>query len=83
MHRLECLLDLVELDALADELLERQTPLLVQVDQNGEVTLGQAVAVPRRLQAPPREKKSTSGISSFMSGVGTPTSTTVPARSRA
>src|SRR6478735_197127 len=33
--------------------------------------------------APPREKKSTSGISSFMSGVGTPTSTTVPAKSRA
>src|SRR6185312_1740723 len=33
--------------------------------------------------APPREKKSISGISSVMSGVGTPTSTTVPARSRA
>src|SRR6478735_8655153 len=32
---------------------------------------------------PPREKKSISGISSVMSGVGTPTSTTVPARSRA
>ncbi len=32
---------------------------------------------------PPREKKSTNGISSVMSGVGTPTSTTVPARSRA
>src|SRR3954471_9879308 len=32
---------------------------------------------------PPREKKSMSGISSVMSGVGTPTNTTVPARSRA
>src|SRR3954468_20120507 len=32
---------------------------------------------------PPREKKSISGISNVMSGVGTPTSTTVPARSRA
>src|SRR4051812_18862802 len=32
---------------------------------------------------PPREKKSMSGISSVMSGVGTPTRTTVPARSRA
>ena len=32
---------------------------------------------------PPWEKKSMSGISSCMSGVGTPTSTTVPARSRA
>ena len=32
---------------------------------------------------PPREKKSTSGMSRRMSGVGTPTRTTVPARSRA
>jgi hypothetical protein len=33
--------------------------------------------------APPLLKKSISGISSRMSGVGTPTSTSVPARSRA
>ncbi|SKV09556.1 Uncharacterised protein [Mycobacteroides abscessus subsp. abscessus] len=32
---------------------------------------------------PPREKKSIKGISSVISGVGTPTNTTVPARSRA
>ena len=36
------------------------------------------------LSAPPRPNTSCSGMSgSFMSGVGTPTSTTVPARSRA
>lgn len=83
MHRLEGLLDLVELDALADELLERQTPLLVQVDQNGKSRSGRQSPYHDDLRAPPREKKSTRGISSFMSGVGTPTSTTVPARSRA
>ena len=33
--------------------------------------------------APPRPNTSSSGSSSFISGVGTPTSTTVPARSRA
>ena len=33
--------------------------------------------------APPWPKNSISGISSCISGVGTPTSTTVPARSRA
>jgi hypothetical protein len=31
---------------------------------------------------PPRQKKSTSGISRIVSGIGTPTRTTVPARSR-
>ena len=35
------------------------------------------------LRAPPRPNTSISGSSSVMSGVGTPTSTTVPARSRA
>src|SRR5512140_1898772 len=34
------------------------------------------------LSAPPRPKKSSSGASSRMSGVGTPTSTTVPAIER-
>ena len=46
MHGFERLLDLVELDALADELVQRQAALLVQVDERREVTLGQAVAVP-------------------------------------
>ena len=46
MHGLERLLDLVELDALADELLQRQAALLVQVDERREVPLGQAVAIP-------------------------------------
>ena len=35
------------------------------------------------LSAPPRPNTSSSGSSSRMSGVGTPTSTTVPAKSRA
>ena len=39
-------------DALGDELLQRQPALPVQVDQHREVPLGQAVAVPRRLQRP-------------------------------
>ena len=37
----------------------------------------------RDFSAPPRPKNSMSGSSSFMSASGTPTSTTVPARSRA
>ena len=63
MHLVESFFDVVEADALGDELLERQAPLQVNADQGGEVTLGQAVAVPGLdLREPPREKKSTSGI---------------------
>ena len=40
----------VEPDALGDELLQRQPALQVEADQRREVALGQAVAVPRRLQ---------------------------------
>ena len=50
MHCFERLLDLVQLDALADEVLQWQAPLLVEVHERREVALGQAVAVPRRLQ---------------------------------
>jgi hypothetical protein len=71
-HLVERFLDTVETDAFGGEALQRKSALTVQADQRREVTLGQAVAVPRRLQYPPREKKSTSGISAFMSGVGTP-----------
>ena len=49
----------------------------------GKSRLGQAVAVPARLEAPPRPKKSIIGRSMRISGLGTPTCTTVPARSRA
>ena len=43
-------LDTVQADAFGDELLQRQPALPVQADQGGEVALGQAVAVPGRLQ---------------------------------
>ena len=42
--------DVLEADAFGDELLQRQPALQVETDQGGEVALGQAVAVPRRLQ---------------------------------
>ena len=83
MHGRERLLDLVQLDALADELLQRQATLLVQVDERRKSRSGRQSPYHDDFSAPPREKKSISGISNVMSGVGTPTSTTVPARSRA
>ena len=50
VHLVERLLDLVEPDAFGDELVQRQPALQVEVDQGGEVALGQAVAVPGRLE---------------------------------
>src|SRR6185369_16325159 len=49
----------------------------------GKSRLGRQSPYHEDLSEPPRAKKSSSGISMRMSGVGTPTSTTVPARSRA
>ena len=47
MHGRERVFDLFQLDALADELLQRQATLLLEVDERGEVALRQAIAVPR------------------------------------
>ena len=49
----------------------------------GKSRLGRQSPYQDDLVAPPRPKTSISGRSMVMSGVGTPTSTTVPARSRA
>ena len=83
MHGRERLLDLIQLDALADELLQRQATLLVELDERRKIALGQASPYHDDFNAPPWEKKSMSGISNVNSEVGTPTNTTVPARSRA
>ena len=67
-----------------DELVQRQPALQVEVDQHREVAGRQAVAVPGRLQrAAAAEDVDAAAARAVMSGVGTPTSTTVPARSRA
>ena len=50
MHLVKRVLDSVESDAFGHELLQRQPTLQVEADQGGEVTLGQTIAVPRRLQ---------------------------------
>ena len=50
VHLVEGVLDAVEADAFGDELLQRQPALQIEADQSGEVALGQAVAVPGRLQ---------------------------------
>ena len=76
-------LDVVDADPLGDELLQRQPALQVEADQRREVALGQAVAVPRRLQRAAAGEEVDQRHLERMSGVGTPTSTTVPARSRA
>src|SRR5215469_13796175 len=49
-HLGESLLDVGDADGLRDELLQRQPALQVQVGQHREVAVGQAVAVPRRLE---------------------------------
>src|SRR5689334_9278340 len=46
VHLLEGLLDVLERDGLADERVEREAALQVEVDQHREVAAGQAVAVP-------------------------------------
>ena len=84
MHLLERRLDVTETDLLGDERVEVEPALLVERDQHREVARGQAVAVPRRLQrAAAAEDVDQRDVGIRMSGVGTPTSTTVPARSRA
>ncbi len=71
------LLDVLELDPLGHELFERQPTLLVQVDEHREVALGQAVAVPRRLErAAAREEVDQRHLEGHVR-VGTPTRTTV------
>src|SRR3954469_7511547 len=49
-HPPERLLHVAEPDGLADECVQRQSPLEVQVDEHREVAGGQAVAVPGRLE---------------------------------
>jgi hypothetical protein len=73
----------VEGDGLGHEAVEVEAALEVEVDQHREVPRRQAVAVPAGLERPPRPKNSIIGRSMRMSGVGTPTWTSVPARSRA
>ena len=71
-------------DRLADELVEVEPALEVEVDQHREVARRQAVAVPRRLQrTAATEHLDERQLEHVGRGVGTPTSTTVPARSRA
>ena len=50
MHLVEGVLNAIQSDALGHEFLQRQSALAVESDQGGEVALGQAVAVPGRLQ---------------------------------
>ena len=50
VHLLEGGLDVADADLLGDERVEVEPALLVEVDQHREVTGGQAVAVPARLQ---------------------------------
>ena len=84
VHLVEGVLDVVEPDAFGDELVQREPALQIQADQRREVTLGQAVAVPARTSATRRGRRSRSAASpASCPGVGTPTRTTVPARSRA
>ena len=52
LHLVERLLDVLEGDGLADELVERQSTLQVQVDEHREVAARQAVAVPGGLERP-------------------------------
>lgn len=83
MHLLEGRLDVSQLDPLGDKLLEREAALLIQRHEGREVSGGRQSPYQLLLSEPPRPKISISGSSSFRSGVGTPTRTTVPARSRA
>ena len=83
LHAGEGLLDLVDADRLADEAVEVEPPVEVEVDQHGEVARGRQSPYQLGLSAPPRPKNSIIGRSMRMSGVGTPTCTSVPARSRA
>ena len=84
LHLVERLLDLVERDRLRHEPVEVEAALQVEVDeQRGSRGVGRQSPYHDGLSAPPRPKNSIIGISSAMSGVGTPTWTTVPARSRA
>jgi hypothetical protein len=83
VHLLEGRLDVAQADALGDELLQREAALQVQATGSGSRAVGRQSPYQLRLERPPRPKKSIMGRSSFISGVGTPTSTTVPARSRA
>ena len=61
--------------------LERGENTLRLIDVNAQLVLD--LESHDDFNDPPREKKSINGISTVISGVGTPTNTTVPARSRA
>src|SRR3954447_14056590 len=82
VHLGEGRLDVPEADPFTDEPLQRQAPLLVEVDQHREIPARQAVAVPGGLERAAPAEHVEQRSSRRMSGVGTPTSTTVPARSR-
>ena len=84
LHAMERRLDVVEADRLGDEAVEVEAALQVEVDEQREVAAGRQSPYQDGFSAPPRPKKSIIGMSgSPMSGLGTPTCTTVPARSRA
>lgn len=68
MHFVEGVFDGVEADAFGDEFVEGESALEVEVDEGGEVAFGRQSPYQEDLRAPPREKKSTSGISRVMSG---------------
>ena len=73
----------VEGDRLGHEAVEVEATLQVEVDQHREVAARQAVAVPRRLErAAPTEELDHRQLDLHV-GSGTPTCTSVPARSRA
>ncbi len=83
-HRGERLLDVVQRDRLADERVQVQPALAGRGrSASGKSRDGRQSPYQEDFSEPPRPKTSSSGSSSVISGVGTPTSTTVPARSRA
>ncbi len=85
VHLLERRLHVAEPDLLGDERVEVEPSLLVEVETSiGKSREGRQSPYQLDFSAPPRPKTSISGMSgTLMSGVGTPTRTTVPARSRA
>ena len=83
LHRRERLLHAIQRDRLGHERVERQPPCRYRSTSMGKSREGRQSPYHDAFSAPPRANRSSSGSSRRICGVGTPTSTTVPARSRA
>ena len=84
MHLVECLLDVRRARCVRRRTSPSGSrPCRCRSIRVGKSRSGRQSPYQDDFNAPPWEKKSTSGMSRRMSGVGTPTRTTVPARSRA